>query len=372
MADEKENIIRYVENNMVTFNEKPFCTLDAAVLCQLFYIRIEAIAFNDEYIKKRKWKLNDFYLGEFFHTMFQEKLDPEENKELFMYVLSSPRYRDLQIRNIQIHFDEKKEEQFAAAIYELDEDTDFVVFRGTDETLLGWKEDFNMSFTDVVPSQISAVQYLNDEYGKRRIKTRKKNIIAGGHSKGGNLAVYAAAMCNSRIQDHIKHVYSFDGPGFREDVWNRVNKVFVEKKIERTKLVPQTSIIGMLMEETENYLVVRSTASLLWQHSMFTWAVEYDDFVYLDELSSGSKYAEMALANWIYPKSDEEKQKIVETVYKMCVEENMKTTKDLSGMSLKQIWKVIDSLRHIDDAKDESDGGAEDGKCNEKQLNSGK
>lgn len=158
----------------------------------------------------------------------------------------------MQITNYINKIDSESEKQFSAITILMPDDTIYISFRGTDNTLIGWKEDFNMTFQTKVPSQLDAVQYV------KQIAKKYKNLIRiGGHSKGGNLAVYAASFCSKTIQERIINVYNNDGPGFHEDVINNIEYKKMLPKVHT--YVPQSSIIGRLLYHEENYTVVQST-----------------------------------------------------------------------------------------------------------------
>ena len=145
-----------------------------------------------------------------------------------------------------------QEKQFSAITIIMQDKTIYVAYRGTDNTIVGWKEDFNMSFSKLVPAQTDAVNYLESV-----AKKYKNRIRVGGHSKGGNLAVYAAAFCNKHVKDKIINVYNNDGPGFCDEV---VNSEQYKEIIDRVHTyIPQTSIIGRLLNHEEETIILKST-----------------------------------------------------------------------------------------------------------------
>src|SRR6056297_1107664 len=181
----KKNILDYLKTNISTFNEKPFNNIDSLVLCQLFYGKVETQIGKSD---KKTWKVKDLYRAEYFDKMFIDDISDEENKEVMTLMAANPRFREINIKNLVVEFNEKREMQFAAVTYEIDNNTDYVCFRGTDGTMLGWKEDFNMAFMTETPSQKNAVHYIKKFYEN----IDNKKLYIGGHSKGGNLAVYGA------------------------------------------------------------------------------------------------------------------------------------------------------------------------------------
>ena len=170
--------------------------------------------------------------------------------------------------------DEEEEKQFSAITVLMPDDTIYVSYRGTDNTIVGWKEDFNMSFKSHVASQLDSVKYLEEiakEYPNIKLRV-------GGHSKGGNLAQYAALCTDEGTYRRIIAIYDHDGPSFLEDPSPRRTTAEYDRKLH--KLVPESSAFGMILERRDDYRVVQSSASAIFQHHPFSWMVEGDDFVY--------------------------------------------------------------------------------------------
>lgn len=187
----------------------------------------------------------------------------ENDKRLLAELASCPRFEHLELCGYRNNTDPSTEKQFSAVTVKLG-DSLFISFRGTDSTLVGWKEDFNMSFS-LIPSQLEAVQYL-----KQAVASGGR-IICGGHSKGGNLAVYAAAFCGKRLQKRIDAVYNFDGPGFIKEVTQSPEYNAISGKVY--KFVPQSSIIGRLLTADERFIAVISEEKGLRQHDLYSWRI---------------------------------------------------------------------------------------------------
>ncbi|NLY82422.1 MAG: DUF2974 domain-containing protein, partial [Clostridiales bacterium] len=258
------NILDYAKDNFKRFEESPFNSVDSLILCQLFYSRIET------QVKKNNvkvWTVKDLYKAEYFDKMFSDGISDEENRKLLTILASSPRFRDIRIKNIISETSKKRVMQFAAVTYELSDEIDYVCFRGTDGTMIGWKEDFNMVFMEETPSQANAARYLKVFYEENY----SKKIYIGGHSKGGNLAVYSACLVGEEIQSKIIQIFSHDGPGFRDEMYDSYGYLSIADKINKT--IPQTSVVGMLLAPQEDFKVIRSDARGFAQHSAFTWLV---------------------------------------------------------------------------------------------------
>ena len=233
---------------------------------------------------------------------------------------------------------DESQKQFSAISFLLASGDVFVAFRGTDDTLVGWKENFNMSFMSPVPSQKEAVEYL--EY---IAKTTTGNIMLGGHSKGGNLAVYAAVKASKDTQARIKAVYSNDAPGFDAEFISGEDYCSIKERIHT--FVPQSSVVGMLLEHEESYTVVKSRSSGLLQHNGFSWEVMGGSFVKLDDVSEESKLIDRSIKSWLAEMPYEERAAVIDSLYEAISATNAKTLTDLSQDKIKIVkaWNSMDN-----------------------------
>ena len=231
------------------------------------------------------------------------------------------------------------QKQFSALTFLIGEDICFVAFRGTDDTIVGWKESLNMSFMCPIPAQTEAVEYIEriaDAFPKRK-------IYVGGHSKGGNLAVYAAVSCREDVNRLIVEVYNNDGPGFNREFIESEQYTLTRDRI-RT-LVPQTSIVGMLLEHEENYDVVQSSMTGLLQHNAFSWDVSGGRFTRKDSVTEESRKIDETLKSWLNEMDMEERRTVVDSLYEILSSTHAKTLTDLNTDRLKLIkaWNGLDS-----------------------------
>jgi hypothetical protein len=218
---------------------------------------------------------------------------PKEILTLARAIKDTRRFRNVEIRAHVNVIDTEKETQFSATTFFPGNGSMMVTFRGTDDTIIGWKENFNMSFLPVVPAQKSAVEYLNDA-----ARYFDGPIYVNGHSKGGNLAVYAAVCCNDDVKKRIIQVWNNDGPGFRKDLLK--SEQYLEMRPNIRTLVPQTAVIGMLLEHDENYTVIKSAQAGLMQHNGLTWEVMGGSFIHLSDVDGESKRLDKTLNHWIH------------------------------------------------------------------------
>ncbi len=204
----------------------------------------------------------------------------------------------------------EKETQFAAMTFLLDDGTAFLAFRGTDYTLVGWKEDFNMCFQQTIPAQRLAAQYVRDVAAELEVP-----LHLGGHSKGGNLAVFAAARSSPMTQARILDVYNNDGPGFDSYLMGDPGYLAMVPKIHT--FVPQSSVIGMLLEHEEPYTVIKSKSVGVMQHAPYSWEVLGKAFIPMEEVSQSSQFLDATIKQWLSDMPKEERLQLVEVLYSL-------------------------------------------------------
>ena len=229
--------------------------------------------------------------------------------------------------------------QFSAVTYLIGDDLCFIAYRGTDDTLVGWKESFNMSFMSPIPAQTEAKKYLE----RVAAAMPERRIYLGGHSKGGNLAVYAAVKCAPEVKERIVTVYNNDGPGFdREFI---ASEEYAAMREHICTIVPQSSIVGMLLEHEESYEVVQSKQTGLLQHNGFSWDIVGGSFVHLDTVTKESKYIDRTLKKWLSEMSIEKRKKILDSLFDYLASTNAKTLTELNADKFKLIkaWNTLDA-----------------------------
>lgn len=237
--------------------------------------------------------------------------------------------------------DVAKQKQFAAVTFLLDEETAYVAYRGTDATFVGWKEDFNMAFISPVPAQQEGACYLNAV--SERIPHK---LMVGGHSKGGNVAVYSAMECQPSVQDRIVRVYSHDGPGFRDEIFTSEKYAAIKSRIHKT--LPQSALVGMLLQHQEDFFVVESKQFWVMQHDPFSWAVEEDDFRYTQNITGGAEYINTTVSQWLSTLDDEKRELFITTFYGVIEAMGVVRFSDLTEDWQKKAASVLDAIKGID------------------------
>lgn len=259
---------------------------------------------------------------------------------MYAAMADSRRFGDIRMHHAISVTDAETVIQFAAVCYDLPDGSLLIAFRGTDSTVVGWREDLNMSLFEAVPAQEAAEMYL-----RRAAEMDGRPLRIVGHSKGGNLAAYAAAGMDEAVQDRILEVYSFDGPGMSPDVFASEGYRRIAPKIR--SFVPETSIIGMLMEYHREYRVVRSSASGMMQHDPLTWQVFGPHFEEVGEIDRTALTARDTLHEWLDRSDPEQRAAFVDTVFQMIEGTKANTVGELMSEKLKNLWSALGTTREI-------------------------
>ena len=314
----------------------PFCELDAMILARLSYLPLEVIVSADmaqtitireasdriavkeasEYL----WKGDDRLIG-----MLGE----------------SERFRHLKLSGFVNRIDEKKTMQFCALIIELAEDLRFLSFRGTDNTLVGWQEDFNLFYEFPVPSQEEALRYFEAVYAQLG-----GEWLLGGHSKGGNLAIYAASFCGEAPQRSIRAIFNMDGPGFEPK--HLTDSTFEQIRERTVTYLPQSSVFGKMFEHREPRVVVQSDEHNLWQHDIYSWQVERDKLVRMPGTNSTSAFFDQTLTGFVGEMTHEERKQFVEALFRLLKSTEHETFDELAEQWLKSGGKILKSFTRLD------------------------
>lgn len=233
-----------------------------------------------------------------------------EDERLLKAAADSHRFGRVELLGAVDILDPAAEKQFAAVTFQLENGEAYVAYRGTDNSLTGWKEDFNMAYLPVVPSQTEAAAYL-----ERAAAAVPGGIRVGGHSKGGNLAVFAAAVSQPSLQRRLLAVYNNDGPGFSSRMLQSPGYRAVASCIHT--YIPQSSVVGMLLDHEESYAVVHSRRVGLLQHDPYSWDVMGPDFVYVSGLTPAGQMIDRTLKYWVAQMSMEERADFVEGLFSL-------------------------------------------------------
>ena len=328
------NIMKYLEwRGDLSLKHDKLNEVDKIILARFSYLPFKEIVLDKkDTIENISNKMKNLNL---------EKFIWKADKDFIIKLGETKRYKHLKVTDYTEILDLKAEKQFAAVTVWLPNRLKYISFRGTDMSFVGWKEDFNMSFMKHIPSQKEGVKYLND-VGKKYFG----KLIVGGHSKGGNIAVYSATFCEEKVKRKIIEIINADGPGFDESIITSENYL---KIIERVNTyIPQSSIIGRLLEHDEDYEIIYSTQKGLMQHDLFSWQIEGIRLKRITKLTDGSQFVNKVVRNWLQNTTPSQRENFVNIIYDLLVTTQVKDFNDFGIDTFNKIKAAIKSYKNIE------------------------
>lgn len=330
------NLFEYIEKfGDVTFNKKPYNEVDNLIFSSISYLDYTYTSINRgehtlEYIGNEYLKTNEF------KVVKKLGISQKYGYKLLRKLIKAKRYKDLIVHDYEYNYD--KEKQFSAMMIRINPKLEYISYEGTDELVSGWKEDFELSYRFPIPSQVDAIEYAN-----KHIKFKGPDILIGGHSKGGNLALVAAMYTNILKQRKIKRIYNNDGPGLRTKEFNSLEYKRIRKKI--VHYVPEYSLFGILLRH-ETMSVIRSTKKTFFAHAIGTWLVD-DENLLPSKLSKRSTELQENMLVWLSNHTNEEKERMVKDIFKLFEDNGIDRVCDM--ISISNIRKVINKARDLND-----------------------
>lgn len=335
------NILDYVVwRGDLSFKKSKFNCVDAAVFSQIIFLDLtKSVAFRSTI------SLSDCADKHFSHVDKSKPLGliiPIMINDLFSLMANSKRFGNVLLSNYKKDIDHSTETQFSALTAYIEEiNTKVVIFSGTDDTIIGWKEDFNMIFKTPTEAQIQSVKYLN-----KVCSNFDGKIVVLGHSKGGNLSIYSSANCKESIRKNIVKIYNFDGPGIPD--CNEAENLYSILKKKLITVVPQASIVGRLFEQNDDHYIVHSVADGVYQHDVLTWQVKGTAFIPDTEFLPDAVGVGNHLRTILSSLSPEKREAFVEATFKLLFSTGAKTLTDLSKKMpnlFKQYFKLTKEER---------------------------
>lgn len=325
-----------------TFEQVPLCEADIVVGAIFSYASFEK---TKEYVKHslvdRTCRVSVFNKQKIVDQLSENYLNPKAFKKFLQPVLNYKRYRNLQIGYIKNFFSEERTMQFFTFTI-FTKNYNVIFFRGTDVSLLGWKEDFNMILEDKIPSQIAAKKYV-----KEISQLNERPIIIAGHSKGGNLAYYSYFNSNQNVRKRIVGVYNFDGPSFYEDKYD-----YSEFNKKLFKFVPSDDVVGIVFEKTTNYIPISANKRGINSHDLLNWNFskksDYQKLERKKSLTLTSRVFQITLNIWINKLTKKEAKELVDFVVGIASCNQMKDLFALKLDIIKQRKVYLDEIANYD------------------------
>lgn len=324
----------------LSFAQSPFNEVDGLVFCYLAYVNLDGIAPEnpEESITVKE------AAEQFFTVRTQAELDADRSlirnaPYLMKDMAKTRRFAQALIKNYTNKISNIKELQFSAMEILPGDGSSYVAYRGTDDTIVGWKEDFNLS-TGTIPAEKEAAGYLN-----RIAAYSDRPLRVGGHSKGGNLAVFGASECELSVQKRIRRVYNYDGPGFNAEFFERPGIHRIQSKIRR--FIPEFSIFGMLLEDTTEPTVIKSSQKGIMQHDGLSWQIEGPVFVRGKGLDAAAQIFSDSMETWLAQSDDEQKNLFIDDLFSVMEAPGFETLSELQAgglYSIRKMWQRLDKL----------------------------
>ena len=332
------NLVDYlIWRGDIDFATDPWNEIDSLVFATIAYSNFGENTLHFE----NAMSISELYKEDVLHKLPQNEAKPmyEDRMRLFELMAQSRRFKAVRVLDQVNIVDENRDIQFSAAAFDIQNVGTVIAYRGTDEALVGWKEDFMMSYETPVPAQTSALEYL-----KRIADQCSGNLCLTGHSKGGNLVLYSASYAPKEIQDRLYSVFSFDGPGLDDETMKSEGYRRICDRI--SSVVPSQSVVGLLLNYHPNYRVVDAVESFLWQHNPFTWKIAGREFVLSDAVSPGYQVLDQSVHEWLKECSPEQRESLVNTLFTMLEkpENGTESSKLDSGDTKKMLSLVYDLL----------------------------
>ena len=345
-----KNMLDYIkEFGHVSFEERAFSEIDALVLTELEYLPLEKVVPSDEngenFVTVKEIAE---YMQEHKQELFDENpmMITQERHEVSQVIVDAPRFQSLKFFGVVSVWDKDSTKQFAAVTVEVEPSVRLVIFRGTDETLIGWKEDFLMTYSPLVAAQTDAKEYL-----AKQASLWDGDLMISGHSKGGNLAIYAAATQEEDVQLRIVDIFCFDSPGLYRSVLE--TKGYQNIVPLAMRYIPQDSLVGLMLESEVPYVIVKSNASGAMQHSAMTWEIEGGQFIKMEKLTKNSQLNDRTFKKWTESVSDEELELFWNVFFELLFSVGIDTVNDLYGQFMHYVQEFLKAAGDMDEEKRE-------------------
>ena len=319
----------------LSFEQVPFGKIDALLLAHLTYSIFDGVV-PESFSEKKTFSQ---VAKDFSNTPDYESrinigfLINKRTAELMFKTAESERFKNVELCGFRNIYSEDNVEQFAAVTYIVN-GKPVLALRGTDDTIVGWKEDFNIAWLPQIPAQKDALEYFNDAAA-----SFKENFVLVGHSKGGNLVINTAVGCGEKLQRRIERVYNFDGPGFANEFFESISYKAVEDRIY--SFYPEFAVVGMIFHHPKFYEIVKSDGFAFWQHDAMNWQISGKDFVNAGEFTDESKIFYNAFNAWIDKLDTNQKKNFVDTMFCILEASGAKTNNDLERDALKATAKML-------------------------------
>ena len=326
-----KDYLKYYKN--ISFKENKLNINDVIIFSELSYIDWSNIVpkGNNKITLKEAFTTYQEFKKDIYLTSFMK-----ENISNLKDIYNSNRYKDIYLSNYRRLIDNEK--QFGAITIHF-ADKVFISFMGTNGTVIGWKEDLSLAYSFPVVAQKTAIKYLDEV-----ITSNDNEIFVGGHSKGGNLAMTSVMYIKEDIFNRIKTIYNLDGPGFRDKEYTSSNFKKILPKLQ--VYVPEDTIVGMLLNTSNNKYIVKSTSRGVLSHNMNTWQC-FGEFLEKGKQSKLSITIDNRIKSWFKNYNDKEIERMINAIFNILENNNIKEFKEIKNLKWSQIVKLISEVHRF-------------------------
>ena len=330
----------------LSFSDVRLCEVDAVIFAMLTYIDYGELCAGRELLlcEAAEDYCKDGKYGEVDLGLI---MPSKQINKMFCLAAKTRRFGGIRITDFIEDTRKDDDCQFSAVTFHLPARQMVIAFRGTDDTIVGWKEDFCLSFLDEIPAQRLAVEYL-ESMAK---KYPDERILLTGHSKGGNLAAYSAVKCSPETKKRISRAYCNDGPGLSSETVSSPEFKQIQRKL--SVILPQSSYIGVLFEKGEKFHVVNCRGKGVFQHDPYYWELDGPNFIKLTELSKQGKRNEEQFRRGMSRMTIEEKKEFVETFFSLVESTGATTLSEFAEGGPKRLITLIRGYSGLDKPKRE-------------------
>lgn len=337
------HLIDYLEKvENLTFDQEPLNILDKVCINEIGYLTYEKWLTASDL--KKSINLHDFAEGKELNPDYSFMVT-KERVELAEAIVRSRRFASLSLSNYRSVLDKEVEKQFAAMIFSLSElDYHQLVFRGTDDSVIGWKEDFQLTYSREIPAHRSAMTFLEDH-----LPNLSGRITVSGHSKGGNLALYSAVQSSTALREKIAELLLLDSPGLMKSLLEKPS--YQELKAKMIVIRPQDSVVGVMLYWDRPAQLVAAEGIGFAQHNALTWEVDLttNDFVYEDQPTELSQRLEETFQEWIEALPSQELKQVCDLVFDTILDSGIESLDDIGIQALPQIGQMLQGFGNLSD-----------------------
>lgn len=337
------HLIDYLEKvENLTFDQEPLNILDKVCINEIGYLTYEKWLTASDL--KKPINLHDFAEGKELNPDYSFMVT-KERVELAEAIVRSRRFASLSLSNYRSVLDKEVEKQFAAMIFSLPElDYHQLVFRGTDDSVIGWKEDFQLTYSREIPAHRSAMTFLEDH-----LPNLSGRITVSGHSKGGNLALYSAVQSSTALREKIAELLLLDSPGLMKSLLEKPS--YQELKARMTVIRPQDSVVGVMLYWDRPAQLVAAEGIGFAQHNALTWEVDLttNDFVYVDQPTELSQRLEETFQEWIETLPNQQLKQVCDLVFDTILDSGIESLDDIGIQALPQLGQMLQEFGNLSD-----------------------